>query len=99
MPVIPPYHPEVDAIHAMGERLEALAENDAVAGRESLQVMTEQTELIREQGQVILDLVAEVQGLRSDQRWPNRAVIIAAIVGGALLVVAILTIWVMIAHV
>ena len=98
MPVIRPYHPEVDAIRALGKRLEAVAENEATAGRESLQVMTGQTELIRGQGAFIQDLVVEVRGLRSDQRWPNRAVIIGAFLAGALLVVGVLTIWVTVAR-
>ncbi len=86
---IVPYHPEVDAIHRLGERLEAMTETQAAADREQLEVMTGQAELIRNQGVTISLVVDEVKGLRNDQRWPNRAVIIGAFLGGAVLMASI----------
>jgi hypothetical protein len=90
-PAIRTYHPEVDAIHAVGERIEAMAENQAAADREALEVMTGLTELIRNQGTATQGVIAEVKGLRADQRWPNRAVIVGAFLAGALLVVGAIT--------
>jgi len=91
MPVIPPpYQPEVDAIESLGERIEAMAENQARADREQLEAMTAQAELTRDQGVAIQGVIAEVKGLRNDQRWPNRAVIIGAFLAGALLVIGII---------
>ena len=57
MPAITPYHPEVDAIDALGDRIDAMAQNQARADRDSLEVMTAQSELIRKQGEAI-ELVA-----------------------------------------
>lgn len=90
MPALKPYHPEVDAIEALGGRIEAMAENQAKADRELLDAMTGLAERIRDQGVATQGVVAEVKGLRDDQRWPNRAVIIAAVIAGALLVVGVI---------
>jgi hypothetical protein len=91
MPAIAPYHPEVDAIDALGGRIDAMAENQARADREALEVMTGLTELVRDQGTATQGVIAEVKALRNDQRWPNRAVIIGAFLAGALLVVGAIT--------
>jgi hypothetical protein len=91
MPAIAPYYPEVDAIDALGGRIDAMAANQARADREALEVMTGLTELVRAQGTATQGVVSEVKGLRDDQRWPNRAVIIGAFLAGALLVVGAIT--------
>ena len=91
MPAIAPYHPEVDAIDALGGRIDAMAANQALADREALEVMTGLTELVRAQGTATQGVISEVKGLRDDQRWPNRAVIIGAFLAGALLVVGAIT--------
>jgi hypothetical protein len=85
----PIYHPEVDAIDSLGERLKTVARVQATADRQQLETMTTQAELLRDQGQVIGMVVAELKGLRGDQRWPNRAIIVGAFLAGALLVVAV----------
>jgi hypothetical protein len=83
---IKPYHPEVDAINALGGRIEAMARNQAAADREALDVMTGQSELIRKQGEAIERVAAQVQGQRKDQRWPNRATYAIAVLTVLLLV-------------
>jgi hypothetical protein len=52
-------------------------------------VLTGQAELIRAQGITVGQLVLEMKGLRDDQRWPNRAVIIGAFLVFATLLVGI----------
>jgi hypothetical protein len=93
MPAMTPYHPEVDAIDALGERMDAMAHNQAKADREQLEAMTAQAELTREHGVALQGVIAEVAGLRNDQRWPNRAVIIGAFLAGALLVFGMIAAW------
>ena len=68
-----------------------MAENQARADREALEVMTGLTELVRDQGTATQGVIAEVKALSDDQRWPNRAVIIGAFLAGALLVVGAIT--------
>jgi hypothetical protein len=91
MPAIVPYHPEVDAIDSLGARIDVMATNQAKADRQALEVMTSLTELVRDQGVAIQGVIAEVKGMRGDQRWPNRAVIVGAFLAGALLVVGVVT--------
>lgn len=87
----PPYHPEIDAIDSLGDRVGAMADNQAQADREQLEAMTALAELTRDQGVAMQGVIAEVKGLRDDQRWPNRAVIVGAFLAGALLVVGAIT--------
>jgi hypothetical protein len=68
-----------------------MATNQAKADRQALEVMTSLTELVRDQGVAIQGVIAEVKGMRGDQRWPNRAVIVGAFLAGALLVVGVVT--------
>lgn len=90
---IKPYHPEVDAINALGGRIAAMAKNQAAADREALDVMTGQSELIRRQGEAIERVAAEVQGQRKDQRWPNRATYAIAVLTVLLLVAGTLAVY------
>lgn len=85
-----PYHPEVDAIDNLGERIGAMGENQAKADREQLDVLTALAERSRDQGVAIQGVITEVKGLRADARWPNRAVIAAAVLAVVALVVSII---------
>lgn len=93
MPAITPYHPEVDAIDALGDRIDAMAQNQARADREALEVMTAQSELIRKQGEAIELVAAEMKGQRNDQRWPNRATYVIAVLTVLLLVAGVLAVY------
>jgi hypothetical protein len=93
MPAITPYHPEVDAIDALGDRIDAMAQNQARADREALEVMTAQSELIRKQGEAIELVAAEVKGQRNDQRWPNRATYVIAVLTVLLLIAGVLAVY------
>lgn len=68
-----PRQPEVVA-------MERLVQAVSATSKDEITVLTAQAELARSQGEAIVRLEAEMKGMRTDQRWPSRGVVVERVV-------------------